>query len=120
MNVSETNQIFKAFADETRMRILHILTAGELCVCDIMSILNLPQSKVSRHLAYLRKCGLVKARKNGLWVYYLLKKPRNKIQESIWSCVKTCLNAVPILKRDLNKAKEAVKRQACSGLSENI
>ncbi|MDP6625254.1 MAG: metalloregulator ArsR/SmtB family transcription factor [Nitrospinota bacterium] len=114
MNVSETNQIFKAFADETRMRMLHILTAGELCVCDIMSILNLPQSKVSRHLAYLRKCDLVKARKKGLWVFYLLKKPRNKIQESILSCVKNCFNTVPILKRDLNKAKEAVKSQACN------
>jgi ArsR family transcriptional regulator len=114
MNISETNLMFKAFSDETRMRILHILTAGELCVCDIMSILNLPQSKVSRHLAYLRKCGLLKARKNGLWVYYSLKKPRNKIQESILHCVKNCFNTVPTLKRDLNKAKEAVKSQACS------
>tara|TARA_B100000315_G_scaffold216520_1_gene216456 strand:+ start:2662 stop:3009 length:348 start_codon:yes stop_codon:yes gene_type:complete len=114
MNISETTLTFKAFSDETRMRILNILTVGELCVCDIMSILNLPQSKISRHLAYLRKCGFVKVRKNGLWVHYSLKKPRNKIQESILSCVKNCFNTVPILKRDLNKAKEAVKSKACS------
>ncbi|HJP17433.1 MAG TPA: metalloregulator ArsR/SmtB family transcription factor [Nitrospinota bacterium] len=114
MNISETNLTFKAFADETRMRMLHILTAGELCVCDIMSILNLPQSKVSRHLAYLRKCGFVKVRKNGLWVFYSLKKPRNKIQESMLSCVKSCFNTVPTLKRDLNKAKETVKSKECT------
>ncbi len=114
LNVAETNQIFKAFADETRMRILHILTAGELCVCDIMSILNLPQSKVSRHLAYLRKCGLVNIRKDGLWVYYSLEKTQNKIHASILDCVKTCFSDIPTLKVDLNKAKKAVKNQECN------
>ena len=110
MNISSTNLVFKAFADETRMRMLHILTAGELCVCDIMSTLNLPQSKVSRHLAYLRRCGLVKDRKKGLWVYYSLKKPNNLVQKNILSCVKNCFSAVPVLKRDLDGAKKALKK----------
>jgi|TARA_Y100000294_G_C8321378_1_gene242779 ArsR family transcriptional regulator len=113
MNASETNQVFKAFADETRMRMLHILTAGELCVCDIMSILNLPQSKISRHLAYLRKCGLVEDRKEGLWVYYSLKKQQNKLQKNILDCAKNCFSDVLAMKKDLKKAKAAINDRTC-------
>ncbi|MFA5516787.1 MAG: metalloregulator ArsR/SmtB family transcription factor, partial [Desulfuromonadales bacterium] len=57
----------KAISDETRLRILAILTRGELCVCDLMAILDLPQSTVSRHLATLRHAGLVEDRRQGLW-----------------------------------------------------
>lgn len=65
-------QLFKALSDETRLRILALLTAGELCVCDLMAILDLPQSTVSRHLAYLRHSGLVADRREGVWMYYRL------------------------------------------------
>ena len=56
---------FKALADQTRLRILGLLQAGEICVCDIHGSLGLPQPTVSRHLAYLRKSGLVATRKEG-------------------------------------------------------
>ena len=59
--------LFKALADDTRLRILALLQAGEICVCDIHGTLGLPQPTVSRHLAYLRKAGLVQGRKDGLW-----------------------------------------------------
>jgi ArsR family transcriptional regulator len=68
-NISRT---FKALSDETRLRIIALLTRGELCVCDLMAILDLPQSTVSRHLATLRHAGLVEDRRQGVWMYYRL------------------------------------------------
>ncbi len=65
-------RIFKALADETRLRILALLLEGELCVCEIMAALELPQSTVSRHLAYLRNSGWVQGRRQGGWIYYCL------------------------------------------------
>lgn len=70
--LDQLEEVFKALADQTRLRILGLLGAGEICVCDIHSSLGLPQPTVSRHLAYLRKSGLVEWRKEGLWVHYRL------------------------------------------------
>jgi len=63
-------QLFKALADETRLRILNLLAHGELCVCEIEQALEIGQSKASRHLAYLRNAGLVTDRREGPWMYY--------------------------------------------------
>ena len=66
-------QLFKALADETRLRLLSLLLAREeLCVCDLMESLDLPQSTVARHLGTLRNCGLVTGRRQGVWMYYRL------------------------------------------------
>src|SRR3954452_7107338 len=70
--LSGMEALFKAHADVTRLRILGLLLAGEVCVCDIHESLDIPQSKASRHLAYLRKSGLVETRREGLWVHYRL------------------------------------------------
>jgi ArsR family transcriptional regulator len=70
--MKKTAQLFKALSDETRLRILALLEAGELCVCDLMAVLELPQSTVSRHLATLRNAGLVEDRRQGIWMYYRL------------------------------------------------
>jgi ArsR family transcriptional regulator, arsenate/arsenite/antimonite-responsive transcriptional repressor len=67
-----TVRLFKALSDETRLRIVALLCRGELCVCDLMAILDLPQSTVSRHLATLRHAGLVEDRRQGVWMYYRL------------------------------------------------
>jgi len=64
--------MFRAFSDPVRLRILHLLQSGEFCVGDIVKVLRLPQPRVSRHLAYLRRAGLVKVRQNGLWKFYSL------------------------------------------------
>lgn len=65
--------LFEALADATRRRILALLLArGELCVCDLFGVLQLPQSKVSRHLAVLRESALLVSRKQGTWVHYRL------------------------------------------------
>lgn len=67
-------KIFKALSDETRLRIVALLQiGGELCVCDLMEVLDMPQSTVSRHLAYLRNSGLVDDRRKGVWMYYCLR-----------------------------------------------
>lgn len=113
MKIDDANAIFRAFADETRLRILHLLTLGELCVCEIMEALRLPQSKVSRHLAHLRDAGMVEDRKEGLWVYYSLSAPRSALQQSIVSCVGCCFGDVPTLQADLKRARAALSRRAC-------
>jgi ArsR family transcriptional regulator len=70
--MKKTAKLFKALSDETRLRILSLLGGGELCVCDLMAILDLPQSTVSRHLATLRNADLVEDRRQGVWMYYRL------------------------------------------------
>jgi ArsR family transcriptional regulator, arsenate/arsenite/antimonite-responsive transcriptional repressor len=79
--MKKTAQLFKALSDETRLRILALLSGGELCVCDLMAVLELPQSTVSRHLAYLRNAGLVEDRRQGVWMYYQLAAPAAELGE---------------------------------------
>ncbi|MFC1523289.1 ArsR/SmtB family transcription factor [Thermodesulfobacteriota bacterium] len=62
----------KALSDETRLRILALLSMGELCVCDLIAVLCIPQSTISRHLAYLRDAGLIADRRHGKWMFYRL------------------------------------------------
>lgn len=73
MAQTQVNLMFRAFSDPTRLRILHLLLDGELCVGDLVKILKVPQPTASRHLAYLRRTGLVATRRNGLWNYYTLQ-----------------------------------------------
>jgi DNA-binding transcriptional ArsR family regulator len=72
MDPQRINSMFRAFSDQTRLRILRLLQGGECCVGDLVTVLELPQPSVSRHLAYLREAGLVSDRRQGLWVYYSL------------------------------------------------
>jgi ArsR family transcriptional regulator len=78
---------FKALADQTRLRIIGLLTAGEICVCDIHGSLGLPQPTVSRHLAYLRKSGLVETRRDGLWVHYRLAHLPDPVMQALLDAV---------------------------------
>ena len=82
--------LFRAFADPTRLRILHLLVPGELCVCDLVTVLRLPQPKVSRHLAYLRKAGLVLARREGMWMHYQLAPAASPLHEKLMACLACC------------------------------
>jgi ArsR family transcriptional regulator len=69
---ADLDRVFAALADETRRRILGLLASGEICVCHIHEALGIPQPTASRHLAHLRKAGLVATRRDGLWVHYRL------------------------------------------------
>jgi ArsR family transcriptional regulator len=107
------DRVFKAFADETRLRILHLLTRGELCVCDLVDTLRLPQPKVSRHLAYLRGAGLVRVRKAGLWKHYSLAEPSGEFHRSLISCLRSCFSEADALRRDLERFKKYDGRKSC-------
>jgi ArsR family transcriptional regulator len=77
--MKSTAQIFKALSDETRLRIMALLLGEEeLCVCDIMAALDLPQSTVSRHLSYLRNAGLVDDRRQGIWMHYTINREKRE------------------------------------------
>lgn len=98
--------VFRAFSDRTRLRILNLLRdREELCVCDIIAVVDVPQAKVSRHLSYLRRAGLVAARKDGLWVHYRLLPASNGFHKKMLECLTCCMAEVPELKRDLAKLK---------------
>lgn len=73
--MKKLDQLFQALADPTRLRILNLLAQGEICVCYFVSILEQPQPKISRHLAYLRRAGVVRARRDKKWMHYSLATP---------------------------------------------
>ena len=68
-------ELLKALSDVTRLKIIHLLQEGELCVCEIMHALDKPQSTVSHHLNLLKNAGLIKWRKEGIWIHYQLRDP---------------------------------------------
>lgn len=74
-NLYETSEILKAFSDPTRLKILYLLQYGELCACEIISALDKPQPTVSHHLNVLKNAGLLKWRKQGVWIHYQLSNP---------------------------------------------
>ena len=73
----DTVLLFAALADPTRLRLLNLMNGREVCVCYFVEILRQPQPKISRHLAYLRKAGLVTARREGKWMHYRIENPRS-------------------------------------------
>jgi ArsR family transcriptional regulator len=92
--------MFRAFSDRTRLRILNLLRGGQTCVCDLVEVLEVSQPKVSRHLAYLRRAGLVTARKDGLWMHYRLAPAKTAFHKSLLNCLACCFQSVPELKMD--------------------
>ncbi|MFZ0641351.1 MAG: metalloregulator ArsR/SmtB family transcription factor [Candidatus Acidiferrales bacterium] len=77
------HDMFRALADPTRLRLLNLVAGREVCVCYFVEILRLSQPKISRHLAYLRRAGIVTARREGKWMHYRLAIPRNKAAATI-------------------------------------
>jgi len=89
ITVKTITQLFKSLSDPTRVRIIWILqSGGELCVCDLMAVLDLPQSTVSRHLAYLRNAGLADDQRKGVWMYYRLPEHMDDIIAEILAVVR--------------------------------
>src|SRR6195256_3364576 len=103
--------LFKALADATRLRILGLLLTGEVCVCDIHESLKIPQPKASRHLAYLRRSGLVETRREGLWVHYRLGTTlADPMLAAIADAVRHALTHVDVVRRDADRLE---KRTGC-------
>lgn len=104
--MDKPNQLFKAFSDETRLRILNLLAQRDHCVCEFQAILRVPQPKISRHLAYLRRSGLVEVSKCGKWATYSLAKPRDSVHASLVRCIKGCFGDVDFLQRDIERGRK--------------
>lgn len=112
--MKRTVNIFKALADETRLRILSLLLSeGELCVCDIMAALQLPQSTISRHLAYLRNADWVTDRREGVWNYYALA-PGDRLRQGLAVLLKEHLPTFPSAAEDAGRLTDFGKNSRCA------
>lgn len=109
----DIDTIFRALSDRTRLRILNLLQGGELCVCDLVSVLDVPQPTASRHLAYLRKAGLVLARKEGLWHYYRLSSAQGKFHKKLLECIEATTHELPQLAQDVERLRLGGRTSCC-------
>lgn len=114
--MEELVQFFKALSDETRLRIMMLLTQGELCVCDLMVVLDEPQSKVSRHLAYLKHSGLTNSKRAGVWMHYRLKEPVNEALRVKLEFLKKQLFHFPQFRLDREKLLKLKKQGSCKAM----
>lgn len=101
--LTEMETLFKALGDSTRLRILGLLLTGEVCVCDIHESLKIPQPKASRHLAYLRKVGLVDTRRAGLWIHYRLGTMSDPVLATITDAVRHALTHLDDVQKDADR-----------------
>jgi len=107
--------IFKALSEEPRLRILNLLlTHGELCVCDIMAALELPQSTASRHLAYLKKTGWVDDRREAVWIYYSIARNGNTLLQDLVPLLKQHLAAAGATDADQRRLEEFSRHNSCA------
>jgi ArsR family transcriptional regulator len=105
--------IFRAFADRTRLRILYLLQQGECCVGNIVDILQIEQPSASRHLAYLRRAGLVSVRRSAQWSYYSLAEAKGQFHTKLLECLACCFNEVPELRADQARARAVRQAGGC-------
>ncbi|HJV36262.1 metalloregulator ArsR/SmtB family transcription factor [Geomonas sp.] len=112
--MKKTIQQFKALADETRLRLLALLlSAGELCVCDLTAALQLPQSTVSRHLAYLKGAGWVNDRRVGVWIYYSIATD-SVMQQEIADVLCKRLPQIPSVAEDIKRLASFSEGASCA------
>jgi ArsR family transcriptional regulator, arsenate/arsenite/antimonite-responsive transcriptional repressor len=98
--VDQLEEVFKALADKTRLRILALLGNDEVCVCHMHDSLGLPQPTVSRHLAYLRRSGLVAARRDGVWMHYQISRSLDPLVRGIVGSAIDALKQLPATTQD--------------------
>jgi len=111
--MDKTTQIYKALSEVIRLRIVMLLTHGELCVCDLMEIFGETQSKISRHLAYLKHSGFVKSRRAGTWMHYSLKEPLDSLIEAHIAFMKEQFSELPIIQEDVRRMEEVKSSKLC-------
>src|SRR5918911_1007418 len=99
-------RIYECLCDETRLRLLNVLSQGPLCVCHFQAILDEPQVKISKHLAYLKARGLVEAEREGNWMIYALPaKPPRELRANL-ACLQDCARENPVFQRDLARLRK--------------
>ena len=114
MNMKSAD-LFGAFANPTRLRILNLLQAEkEVCVCDLCEVLAERQPKISRHLSILREADLVQVRTEGKWKFYALAQPSNSLHRTLLRCVGNCLAEFEDLAADRVRLRGIELRLRCS------
>jgi ArsR family transcriptional regulator, arsenate/arsenite/antimonite-responsive transcriptional repressor len=117
LTLDRASELLAAMSDPTRLRLLSLIAHnGEICVCDLIEVTDLPQPKVSRHLATLRHAGWVTDRREGQWMHYSIAGPRTDTHRSLVSLVKKAHETVPELKQDLAK----LSMSSCCNLPEKL
>jgi ArsR family transcriptional regulator, arsenate/arsenite/antimonite-responsive transcriptional repressor len=106
---SGLDRFFRALADATRLRLINLIARQELCVCYFVQVIDAPQPKISRHLAYLRRAGIVAARREGKWMHYRLAVPSDPHAAAI---LKTTVDSLR-QDRDMQRDLERLKRACC-------
>jgi ArsR family transcriptional regulator, arsenate/arsenite/antimonite-responsive transcriptional repressor len=99
--------LFAALADPTRLRLLNLMDGREVCVCYFVEILKQGQPKISRHLAYLRKAGIVEARRDGKWMHYRIERPDDARAVSILDATLQSLKGDKDMQADLARLGKA-------------
>lgn len=99
--------LFRALADPIRLRLLNLIADREICVCYLVEILRVSQPKVSRHLAYLRRAGVVASRREGKWMHYRLRMPDDEAAAAILREALRRLRAMPAMRRDVSRLASA-------------
>jgi ArsR family transcriptional regulator len=94
------DRLFRALGDPTRLRLINLMAEQEVCVCYFTEVIGAPQPKISRHLAYLRKAGIVTARREGKWMHYKMASPSNPDAAAILKSVLDALGHDKELQRD--------------------
>jgi len=105
--IDRLETVFKALADKTRLRILALLGNNEVCVCHIHDSLHVPQPTVSRHLAYLRRAGLVDARRDGVWMHYQVARSLDPAIQPILNAAVELLARAPTTVEDRRQFERA-------------
>ena len=106
----ELIQIYSCLCDQTRLRIINLLTSGALCVCHFQEILDEPQVKVSKHLNYLKQHGLVHAKREANWMIYSLPAKPSRELRSHLACLQDCRGEEPLLQKDSAKLTRLRKK----------
>jgi ArsR family transcriptional regulator len=103
-------EIYRAFSDPTRLRILNLLLQQPLCVCHVQDVLDLPQVNTSQHLAYLRKTGIVEFERVQTWKVYRLKASADQCLHLNLKCLADCVRLDPVCAADLSRLRTALRR----------
>ena len=98
--------LFKALADRTRLRLINLIGEDEVCVCFFVEVLKINQPKISRHLAYLKRAGVVSARRDGKWIHYRITEPRDPHAARIFREVRTWLAGHPAMQNDRSRLQK--------------
>jgi ArsR family transcriptional regulator len=111
----ELVSIYECLCDVTRLRLLHVLGQGPLCVCHFQAVLAEPQVKISKHLAYLRERGLVEATREGKWMVYALPaKPSPGLRANL-ACLQDCVRENPVFRHDLARLRRLAPQPPAAG-----